>query len=714
MTLPTPPREPDTVPLLSSTPFPAFTQSWQLEPPKDALILIVKGTFDLVMGEPATTAEEQELPLGPVPFEGSEEALRYPGDIAFFKPRCDVLLAGHAYAGRGAATVRRLNVELGRSLSFSIAAIGERAWVRGAPGEPARFEKLELRPERAFGGPDDPNNPVGVGRHAQDGSPLPNFELPDKLIRAKGDRPAPAMTTPVSQTWPARTRFVGTYGGDWLKKRAPYFPDDFSWDYFQAAPSALQIPYPRGDERYHLSGFRPNDETLEGRLPCLKLRAYAQPLSQPDELKELPLNLDTVFFEPDQLRVQLVWRGAIGTVDQFGSDLASLFVMAGPIDQPCPMEEVRRRFLEAYVAEYERAPEEEEPDANEPEVAPEGYVPPRGLTAVQARALGLPPWAATVESPPPELAPVPPPRAAFTSDELDALLASNASLAEMDLSYCDLAERDLRGRELRNATLVGAKLDGAKLAGANLQGAVLLEASLARADLRNADLREAELGRAVLEGAILDGATLSDATLAMAHAPGASFAGATLDGAAAITADLSCACFDGASLIGADMTEARLEGASFKGAKMDDVRLYSAVGFGIVADDAEMSGCRIDGAMLAGGSFARVKAADSSMRRCDLSDCNFQEAVLEGSILEDTVLDRANVNQVEAKKCRWQRARAREATFVKSNLMNGYFEGARFVDCDMRGANLYDAETFRARFEGCRFEHAILGESGLG
>ncbi len=51
MTLPTPPREPDTVPLLSSTPFPAFTQSWQLEPPKDALILIVKGTFDLVMGE---------------------------------------------------------------------------------------------------------------------------------------------------------------------------------------------------------------------------------------------------------------------------------------------------------------------------------------------------------------------------------------------------------------------------------------------------------------------------------------------------------------------------------------------------------------------------------------------------------------------------------------------------------------------------------------
>src|SRR5690606_7894935 len=130
MTLPIPPREPDTVPLLSSTPLPAFTQSWQLKPPKDALILVVKGTFDLVMGGPASPAEEQELPLGPVPFEGSEEALRYPGDIALFKPRCDVLLAGHAYAGRGAATVRRLHIELGRALSFSLAAIGDRTWGR--------------------------------------------------------------------------------------------------------------------------------------------------------------------------------------------------------------------------------------------------------------------------------------------------------------------------------------------------------------------------------------------------------------------------------------------------------------------------------------------------------------------------------------------------------------------------------------------------------
>src|SRR5690606_30497565 len=100
MSLPIPPREPDTVPVLTDTPFLAFTQAWQLKPPKDALILVVKGTFDLASGEPAKPAAEQELPLGPVPFDDNEEALRYPGDTAFFKPRCDVLVVGHAYAGR--------------------------------------------------------------------------------------------------------------------------------------------------------------------------------------------------------------------------------------------------------------------------------------------------------------------------------------------------------------------------------------------------------------------------------------------------------------------------------------------------------------------------------------------------------------------------------------------------------------------------------------
>lgn len=714
MPLPTPPRQPDTVPVLNATPLPAFTQAWQLQPPNDALIVVAKGTFDLVPGAPATPAEEPALPVGPEPFPDADEALRYPGDMAFFKPRCDVLVAGHAYASPRGGGVRRVEVRLGSQLSYAIAAIGERRWIQGAPSAPAPFEKIELRPERAFGGPGDPLNPVGVGRLAEDGRPLPSFELPDKLIRSLGDRPAPALLTPIAETWPSRAKLVGTYGGDWVTKRAPYFPDDFRWEYFQAAPPPLQIAYPRDDEWYHLPGLRPNDEVLEGRLPCLKLRAFAQPRSRPDELLELPLNLDTVFFEPDLLRVQLVWRGAIGVADPYGSDLASVFVMAELIGQPTPLEALRWRFAETYAAAYVRVPNEVEPDAPTPEPErPEGALPPVGLDAHRARALGLPAWTATIESPPLPAAPPPPPQAALTPSEVDALLASGRSLADVDLSYCDLRGRDLRGRDLGQALLLSAWLDGANLQGARLAGAVLTEASLVGADLRGADLTRAVLDGASVERAALDGAMLREASLARANLRAVSAIGATLDGASAAEADWIEAKLDGASLVGADFTGARLEGVSLVAAKMSDVRLYEVHAPRLIADDADLTQARLDGARLMGSSLARIKAPRASLRACDFTDANLAEAVLEEAVLEDAILDRANMNQVEAKACRWQRARAQEATFVKSNLMNGMFESVRFERCDLRGANLYDAETFRARFDGCRLDHAILAVSGI-
>jgi uncharacterized protein YjbI with pentapeptide repeats len=714
MPLPIPPREPDAVPVLNATPLPAFTQSWQLQPSRDAVILIVKGTFDLTPRAPATPSEEQQLPIGPEPFEGAEEALRYPGDIAFYKPRCDVFVAGHAYASaRQKRAVRRLEINLGRELTFALAAIGDRTWVRGAPSEPAPFDRIELRPERAFGGPGDETNPIGLGRGSADGSPLPNFELPDRLLESVKDRPPPAMTTPIAQTWPARAKLAGSYGGDWAKKRAPYFPDDFRWDYFQAAPPPLQIAYPRGDEPYRLHGFRPNDEELEGRLPCLKMRGFAQPKVRPDELLELTLHLDTIFFEPDLLRVQLVWRGAMNVADPYSTDLASLFVLAEVAGHPAPMEEIRRRFEQAYRAEHVREPEVDEPDPIVPEVAPDGYVPPIGLDVRRARALGLAPWAATIDSPPLAIEPPPPPRATMEPRAIDALLSSGRSLAGMDLSHCDLRSRDLRGRDLTDAILISARLDGADLSGARLAGAALSDASLAGATLRGADLGRAVLERASLEGAVCDDANLTEASLSGARAIGASFIRAKLDGAILYEADLTRVKLDGARLVGADLTSARLEQASLVSASMQDVRLYDAIAPMMIADDADMTRCRIDRGMFAGSSFARVRAAQSSMRKCDFSDCNLTGATLERSVLEDSILDRACMNQIEAKGARWHRARAREATFVKANLMGGTFEGVHFAECDMRGVNLYDADTFRSRIERCRFDHAILGVSGL-
>lgn len=714
MALPTPPREPDSVPVLTSIPLPAFTQAWQLRPPRDAQILTVKGTFDLVPGGPATPAEEQALPLGPTPFEDAEDALVYPGDMAFFKPRCDVFLTGHAYRSRKAGPpVQRVEMRLGRDLHHAFAAIGERTWQRGAPSEPAHFEKIPLRPERAFGGPDDPNNPLGVGR-AGEGGRLPSFERLDRLLRSPQDRPPPALTTPIPETWPSRQRFVGDYGGGWAASRAPYFPDSFRYDFFQAAPPELQIAHPRGDEWYRLAGVRPDDEILEGRLPSLRVRAFAQPLASSHALKELPMQLDTVWFDADQLQVILVWRGAIEVEDQYGSDLASFFVLAEPSAQPCGEAEIHRRFTEAYRAAHERAPEEDEPEEEPAPQPPEGYVPPRGLTTDHARALGLPPWAATVASPPLEPKAPPPPAPALAPAALAALLDRGGSLGDEDLSHCDLTGRDLSGRDLAGALLIGADLSGVSLAGATLSGAVLTDAKLDGCDASGADLRGASLAGASLSNAKLTDAKLDQASLDRTRATDAQLDGASLDGASVSGADWSRVSLRGARLAAADFTDTRLEDADLTGAQMPDVRLYGVAGARLLASDAAMDGARVDGAVLSGASLTRVTAAGSSLRKCDFSDADLSGATFEDSVFEDSVFDRANLNQVEAKSCRWPRAKAHGATFVKANLMRGYFEGAELAECDLRGANLYDAQTFRATFRACRLEHAILGESGVG
>jgi hypothetical protein len=102
---------------------------------------------------------------------------------------------------------------------------GDRRWERRAggalePPPPVRFDRIALSFERAYGGAYDlppgllpgtelphpglrvpyPFNERGVGFYADDkaaaGSPLPNIERPDQLVRRWNDRPEPAGFTP--------------------------------------------------------------------------------------------------------------------------------------------------------------------------------------------------------------------------------------------------------------------------------------------------------------------------------------------------------------------------------------------------------------------------------------------------------------------------------------------------------------------------------------
>ncbi|WP_437736746.1 DUF2169 domain-containing protein [Sorangium sp. So ce1335] len=733
--LPPPARTTEHVPILNLTPFAAFTIPWQARPPRDSLTVVVKGTFDLVPGAPAAIAADQELPGGDVHVDDDPgKSLRYPSDFAIFKPKADVLLVGHAHsagAGDAAALVR---LRLGDALDRAVAAIGPRRWdALGAPTAPGPWDRIPLRFENAFGGAGFGANPVGTGHGARAGGALPSLELPDRLIRSAGDRPPPACFAPIAATWGDRLRKIGSYGERWRKTRWPFFPDDFDWTFFNAAPAEQQIAYPRGDEAFELWSVRPEGEVVRGRLPELRVRVFKQATEKAGGgFSEVPMRLDTVWFDADALRLVLVWRGLLDVADEDASEIASLFVLSEPMAaggakrEPMAKRDARARFFaELSAREAAEAPAAGEEGAANDTTAEEGE---SALDARIAEALarararrrtaagsGAAAGAAAAESPAAEAAPgdpveAPPPAG---RDAILELLRLGEPLAGVDLTGIDLSGADLSGADLggvllKRANLRGARLDGARLveavlAEADAEGARFEGADLTRADLTGASVKAARFAGAILELAAAGAARCEGAVFEGARAPGASFAGATLTGAS----------FDRADLTGAEMMQAALDEASFRDATLDDVKIYGATGARVTLDGASLADLRADDVVLRSGSFRGARGPGSVWEGADLTEGVFAGAALPEASFTRATLDGATFEGADLVDARFRKARLRGARLRQANLMRAAFDGADLEGADLRGANLYQAETWKARAADTHLEDAFTAGTKL-
>ena len=174
------------------------------------------------------------------------------------------------------------------------------------------FTAMPLDWAHAFGGPELPANPVGRGI-ADDA--LPNIEDPRETIRSRNDRPAPAGFAPVNPSWSQRATKLGKdYGPGWVARRAPWYAEDMNWSYFQAAPPDQQLDgYLRGDEALRFTNLHPRFAVLEASLPRLRVRAFFR--CKGARIRELTMNLDTLFADLEADAVTLTWRG-LATVGQ--------------------------------------------------------------------------------------------------------------------------------------------------------------------------------------------------------------------------------------------------------------------------------------------------------------------------------------------------------------------------------------------------------------
>ncbi len=241
---------------------------WSLRPPAPCLVLVVKATYSLEEQGTCGLAEPQTPLTGDRYVDDDpERSLVYDSDFAILKPRGEVLLRGTCYPaglspnGPGVQS-SLVQLRVG-ALRCQLAVLGDRWWNRGLLGgvsAPLPFRSMPLGWERAFGGPEDPRNPVGVGlvpdpHDAEGRVKLPNIEDPARLIRGPKERPTPAGLFPISKTWRARTQHAGRYDSRWRTMRYPWFPIDFRYDYFQAAPqSGPPVPLTRPTSRPKLDG----------------------------------------------------------------------------------------------------------------------------------------------------------------------------------------------------------------------------------------------------------------------------------------------------------------------------------------------------------------------------------------------------------------------------------------------------------------------------
>ncbi|KFE70466.1 DUF2169 family type VI secretion system accessory protein [Hyalangium minutum] len=725
---------------------------WQVRPPRPSLTVVAKATFALTPDGLCALAEPQHPVSGPVFYEDDpQRSMRLDTDLAVWKTRGECFLAGTCYppGGKPAAT-SAVAFQVGK-VSKALAVFGDRAWTSmGVLSAPKPFTAMPLCYERSFGGPGVDANPLG--------SAVPNIEDPRDLITSPRSRPKPVGAFPIPPDWKSRLKRAGRYDKKWLATRWPYFPEDFDGSFFNAAPEDQWIEgFWKGDEELVLQNLHPRHAVLRTRLPGLRARVFL--MEKGTGFREVPLRLDTITVDADAGLAFVLWRGMMEVKTESLQEVDFIYLAHEPLNAPLSTQEHRARF-EQKLAERDKEEEDFKPEAPPP--TPE---PPVMAAAPEAEPATLDP--AELEAKLKKLIPLPPPEAvdpkasppsaksakqlrkAFAAigveptKELEALLAemedpgeateivpllvdveprerllrrlkAKESVAGEDWSGGDFSKMDLSRVDLTGAILQGCSLRGAKLDEAKLDGAVLAGSDLSEASLRKASLEGADLTGVRAAASRFDEANLGDATLSGGEFTGASFHKAQCKGAEFIQAKLTQGDLREACLDEADLSEARLEDARLEGASLQDTDLAKADASRANFDGANLSQLRASpGARMAQASFKRVQAAKSRWGGAMLDETDFSFSELARADFSGASLVKARFNGCNVPNSRFMGARMVGTSMLKANVFEGLFESADLSHADLRGANLFGAEFWKAQTASTKLELAILTRTKL-
>ncbi|WP_437304344.1 DUF2169 domain-containing protein [Sorangium sp. So ce388] len=260
------------------------------------------------------------------------------------KTRGELLVTGRCYPpGRVARPASSVRVQLG-AIDKNLYVIGDRTWGLLGMSDPTPFTEMPVTWRNAFGGEGFARNPLGKG-HGDRSAALPNIESPRHLIRARGDRPAPAGLDGYDVTWPQRFSKIGTHDTAWREECFPGFARDMDPTLFNMAPDDQQIDgFFRGDEAFVVENMHPDKPRIEGALPGVASRCFiCLKTSDGVEIREPAMKLDTVRLFPHRERGVVLFRGGIEVAEDDAKDVVAVLVACEAMGAPRPA---------AYYHEY--------------------------------------------------------------------------------------------------------------------------------------------------------------------------------------------------------------------------------------------------------------------------------------------------------------------------------------------------------------------------
>ncbi|MFO0617918.1 MAG: DUF2169 domain-containing protein [Polyangiaceae bacterium] len=658
------------------------------------------------------------------------------------KPCGEMLVAGSFHAPGGkelTASYARASVG---SIDKRVAVVGDRYWNGNTPTEPIPFTTMPITWARAFGGPKWERNMHGKGAEPIDVNgvmlqPLPNIEHYGALIRSPNERPEPTGFGSLDLTFIQRRKRAGTFDKAWFDEHYPGVAPDMDPNFYNLAlPDQWAKGFFRGDERFFVENMHPLHPRLEGSLPSLVVRAFAAfsddprysggantTPTAPRVLSEIPMRCDTVWMFPGSAAVFVGFHGSVPVATDDAGDVTDLVVACeelGAQGKPIPHYEaaLMRRYDKDKgslhgLSDSDLMPPREtgvSPTIDTGDIgrwvkaeryasknARRGYE--RRVIEARKRLESVGLDASALPLPPPDEDPPDDP------DQLAAYIErvqrESQEQAEKAKKSFDENREKMLGRAREVFKQNGMDFDQLLQKGKEEGGGppkFTAEAHLEKIRAACQRGRAAGYPCEELEAQLEDPAFRSaleqqeegmrEMYRQSAHNRPMIAAAMDPDAKARTRLLVEMALEQGESLARRDFTGADFSGMTLKGADFSECFMES-----VDLSNADLTGAKLDRAVLANGNLAEAKFKGASLTGANLGAARAAEAVFDDADLSNAILGDADI---------------RGACFANADLSGVGWHGTKLGDNDFSGVKAALSIFIKVKFPGCHFPGADL------